>query len=50
LPRTSLDDLHLGNTCVNIFDAQAPHAMQLLNCSRHLDAATHDLPAGLSGG
>ncbi|MEO7854254.1 MAG: histidine phosphatase family protein [Rubrivivax sp.] len=50
LPSASLDNLHLGNTCVNVFDAQAPHAVQLLNCSRHLDADTHDLPSGLSGG
>ncbi len=50
LPAQRLDGVHLGNTCVSIFDAQAPHELALLNCTRHLDAAIHDLPSGLSGG
>jgi broad specificity phosphatase PhoE len=50
LPAARLDGMHLGNTCVSIFDARAPHALPLLNCTRHLGALTHDLPSGLSGG
>ena len=50
LPAARLAGLHLGNTCVSIFDAQLPHALQLLNCTRHLDDNIQDLPAGLSGG
>ncbi len=50
LPAAQLNGLHLGNTCVSVFDAQSPHALQLLNCTRHLDRHNHDLPSGLSGG
>ncbi len=46
----ALRDLHLGNTSVSIFDALPPHAMQLLNCTRHLDSAARDDSRALSGG
>jgi len=45
-----LRDLHLANTSVSIFDAAPPHALQLLNCTRHLDEAAHDDARSLSGG
>jgi probable phosphoglycerate mutase len=43
-------ELHLANTSLSIFDATAPHLLQLLNCTRHLDAAERDDARGLSGG
>ncbi|MCU0919404.1 MAG: histidine phosphatase family protein [Burkholderiaceae bacterium] len=46
----TLGDLHLGNTSLSIFDAAPPHALQLLNCTRHLDAAERDDARSLSGG
>jgi probable phosphoglycerate mutase len=46
----TLGELHLGNTSLSIFDAAPPHALQLLNCTRHLDAAERDDAHGLSGG
>ena len=45
-----LRDLHLGNTSVSIFDAAPPHALHLLNCTRHLEDAAGDDAHGLSGG
>ncbi len=42
--------LELANTSVSIFDAAPPHALQLLNCTRHLDAAAEVQARGLSGG
>ena len=45
-----LQGLTLANTSVTIFDATPPHALSLLNCTRHLDADTAVLPRGLSGG
>ena len=48
--RAELDGLHLANTSLSIFDAAPPHALRLLNCSRHLDAAERDDARGLSGG
>lgn len=42
--------LHLGNTSLSIFDAAPPHALQLLNCTRHLDDAGRDDARALSGG
>ncbi len=42
--------LHLGNTSLSIFDAAPPHALQLLNCTRHLDEAERDDTRSLSGG
>jgi len=43
-------ELHLANTSLSIFDAAPPHALQLLNCTRHLDDAVRDDAPGLSGG
>jgi probable phosphoglycerate mutase len=45
-----LRGLRLGNTAVSIFDAAPPHALQLLNCTRHLDGFATDDAAALSGG
>jgi len=45
-----LGELHLANTSLSIFDAQPPHALQLLNCTRHLDEAERDDARSLSGG
>lgn len=45
-----LDGLHLGNTSVSIVGAAPPHALQLLNCTRHLDEPERDDAQGLSGG
>jgi probable phosphoglycerate mutase len=45
-----LADLHLANTSVSIFEAAPPHALQLLNCTRHLDEAARDDARSLSGG
>lgn len=42
--------LHLGNTSLTIFDATPPHALQLLNCARHLDEADRVHARSLSGG
>ena len=47
-PRWS--QLHLANTCVGIFDAAPPCALQLLDGTRHLDAAECDSAHGLSDG
>ena len=46
----ALRGMHLGNTALSIFDATPPHALQLLNCTRHLDAGEVDDPDALSGG
>jgi 2,3-bisphosphoglycerate-dependent phosphoglycerate mutase len=45
-----MHDLHLANTSLSIFDAAPPHALQLLNCTRHLDEAERDDARSLSGG
>jgi probable phosphoglycerate mutase len=45
-----LTALHLGNTSLSIFVADPPHALQLLNCTRHLDADARDDARALSGG
>jgi len=45
-----LRDLHLANTSISTFDAAPPHALRLLNCTRHLDAAVRDDAHSLSGG
>ena len=45
-----LQGLHLGNTSVSIVDAEPPHALQLLNCTLHLDADDGDDDHALSGG
>jgi probable phosphoglycerate mutase len=48
--RAATEGLHLGNTSLSIFDAAPPHALQLLNCTRHLDDAARDDAHALSGG
>lgn len=50
LPAQAMQDLQLANTSLSIFDAAAPYALQLLNCTRHLDATDRDDRRGLSGG
>ena len=45
-----LRDLHLANTSLSIFDAAPPHALRLVNCTRHLDDAARDDARSLSGG
>lgn len=49
-PQEDMRDLHLANTSVSIFDAKPPHALQLLNCTSHLDAGAGDDARALSGG
>ena len=41
---------HLGNTSLSVVDALPPYRVTLLNCTRHLDAGSHDDAAALSGG
>ena len=41
---------HMGNTCVSIIDARAPHGVSLMNCTAHLDPTTGDNAQALSGG
>jgi broad specificity phosphatase PhoE len=50
LPAETTAGLHLGNTSVSIVDAEPPHALLLLNCTRHLGGATGDDARALSGG
>ena len=50
LPGTAEAPVHLGNTSLSLLDAQPPHHVTLLNCTRHLDAASHDDVTALSGG
>jgi broad specificity phosphatase PhoE len=45
-----LRELHLANTSLSIFEAAPPHALRLLNCTRHLDDAVRDDARSLSGG
>jgi 2,3-bisphosphoglycerate-dependent phosphoglycerate mutase len=42
--------LRLGNTSVSIVSDQPPHAVQVLDCTRHLDASNQDEGHSLSGG
>jgi probable phosphoglycerate mutase len=41
---------HLGNTSLSVIEASAPHAVSLVNCTRHLDSTTSDDARALSGG
>jgi probable phosphoglycerate mutase len=50
LPAGVEQPTHLGNTSLNVFDALPPHTASLVNCTRHLDAASGDDPNALSGG
>lgn len=49
LDAETMHELELANTSVSIFDPAPPHALSLLNCTRHLDAAALQA-RGLSGG
>ena len=41
---------HLGNTCISVLAADAPHAVTLLGCTLHLDGLAADDAHALSGG
>ena len=41
---------HLGNTCISVLAADAPHAVTLLGCTLHLDGLAADDAQALSGG
>ncbi len=45
-----LPPTHLGNTSLSIVGVQPPHRVELLNCTRHLDADARDDAQALSGG
>ena len=50
LPDPAAAPAHLGNTSLSVLGAEPPHRIELLNCTRHLDAGSHDDVAALSGG
>jgi broad specificity phosphatase PhoE len=50
VPPATLEGLHLGNTSVSIVDADPPHVLRLLNCTRHLDGDAADDARALVGG
>lgn len=50
VPPSTLDGLHLGNTSLSIVDACPPHALRLLNCTRHLQGDAADDARALVGG
>ena len=50
VPAAALDGLHLGNTSVSIVDADPPHVLRLLNCTRHLEGGAADAAHALVGG
>jgi broad specificity phosphatase PhoE len=50
VPSATLDGLHLGNTSVSIVDADPPHGLRLLNCTRHLEGDAADDARALVGG
>lgn len=50
LPAAVLPPLRIGNTSVTIVGAQAPHAVELLDCTSHLGTSTQDKAHSLSGG
>jgi probable phosphoglycerate mutase len=41
---------HLGNTGLSVIGARPPHAVTLINCTRHLEPAARDDAHALSGG
>jgi broad specificity phosphatase PhoE len=45
-----LAELHIGNTSVTVLAERPPHAVELLNSTRHLDAGIQDDVRGLVGG
>ncbi len=50
LPEGAADAMRCGNTSVSIVDAEPPHEVVLLDCTRHLDALTQHDAGSLSGG
>lgn len=50
LPDPAAAPAHLGNTSLSVLGAEPPHRVDLLNCTRHLDAGSRDDVAALSGG
>lgn len=42
--------LRIANTSVSVVSAQAPHAVEVLDCTRHLDDTTQHEEGSLSGG
>jgi broad specificity phosphatase PhoE len=50
LPPERLADLQLANTSLSVFQATPPFALQLLNCTRHLDTDRGEDTGSLSGG
>ena len=50
LPEGGELPLRIGNTSVTICAAEPPHAVDLLDCTRHLDAAIAHDAGSLSGG
>ena len=50
LPGDAAALAHLGNTSLSVVEAQPPHRVSLLDCTRHLDTQAADDPAALSGG
>jgi 2,3-bisphosphoglycerate-dependent phosphoglycerate mutase len=50
LPEGAQRPERAGNTSVTIVQAEPPHATELVDCTAHLDARTHDDPNSLSGG
>ena len=41
---------HFGNTSLSVLDADAPHRVTLLDCTRHLEGGARDDAKALSGG
>ena len=41
---------HFGNTSLSVLDAEAPHRVTLLDCTRHLEGGARDDAKALSGG
>ncbi len=50
LPAGDALPLRVGNTSVSIFESRPPHAVALLDCTRHLDDSTRHDVHSLSGG
>ena len=50
LPEGDELPLRVGNTSVSVISAQSPHAVALLDCTRHLDTSNQHDAHSLSGG
>jgi broad specificity phosphatase PhoE len=50
LPGVMQAPTRIGNTSLTIVDAEPPHAVTLLDCTRHLDAGTREEARSLCGG